>query len=253
MSLVDSIASVLHDELKCHTGWPPIATKLSLGDYGVLDGNVFNKLGNLAALQIRYGGEEGPPARLDFTSADTMITRLVAGGEVNAFPAGTVEASLRVCFQSANALMIKAGSITVHAMPDVGVVAARLKKIHAPGWGSSNAVVGAVLTADKPMLIGTREAGTEVAFDGQTDALKSLDVGRFGAGIAFASNKELGLKILGESGVIGVRLFRLRLFGAQPRFLGPGAAPEAEANYEWLIDAAHSAEPPDPETSATRR
>jgi hypothetical protein len=235
MSLVDSITNVLRTELKCYTAWPPMAMKVSLGDYGTLQGGVFNKLGNIASLRIPYESEAGPSLQLDFTSADATVTRATAAGAVDVFPQGGVDASMRVSFASADALMLRAASIAVQAMSNVATVAAYLKSIHAAGWDRSNVVVGAVLLADKPLLIGTREGGTEVTFQGKTDALKALEIGRLEGDVGFSSNKELALKILGESGVLGLRLFRLRLFGNQPSFLGPDAGGgDAQPDFEWL-------------------
>jgi hypothetical protein len=52
-----------------------------------------------------------------------------------------------------------------------------------------------------------------------------------------ASNKELGLKVHGDSGVIGVRLFRVAFFGTGPSFLGPEQRDDARDEFEWIDPA----------------
>jgi hypothetical protein len=232
MSLVTAMVRALSTELKCFTAWPPIATKVSLGDYGSLQQGVFNKLGNLADQKVPFFAEAGTDAKLDFTSADTHVTRVVGDVIVNVIPESAVNASIKVRFESDDALLLKAGVIRVESMSNVASVVARLKMLG--NWSRSNLVVGAVLHAQAPLLIGARKAGTEVSFGGKTDALKALDLGAVNAGVEVASNKELGLRVVGESGVIGVRLFKVSTFFGHPDFLGPEGAEEEAPAFEWL-------------------
>lgn len=239
MSLAKEVAAVLRRQLKCYIAWPPIGTEISLGDYGSLDGGLFNKDGNIGDFPVPFRSESGETISLDFTSADTTVVRVAAGAEVTAIPPGAIDAAVKVKFNAANSLMLR-GQVTVQSIANIGQVAKALK---AGGQlKGSSVVVGAVLKAQAPLLLATNAAGTEVTFTGGTEALKALDLGNVNAGLEVSSNKQLGLRVVGKSGALGVRLFKLKFWSGEPQHLGPGeaaAGPSKEPpSFDWLDPAA---------------
>jgi len=236
MALAKEVAAVLKRELKCYIAWPPIGTEIGLGDYGVLDGGVFNKNGNIGEFPVPFRTEAGQPVSLDFTSADTTVVRVAAGAEVTVLPQGAIDASIKVKFNAANALMLKAPNMTVQSIANLGQVAKALK---AGGQLSgSSVVVGTVYQAKAPLLLATIAAGTEVTVTGDTGALQALQLGQVSADIGCTSSKELGLRVVGPSGVLGFRLFKLSFWSDDPKHLGPGAgsgtSQEQRSPYEWM-------------------
>ena len=65
--------------LDCRAVWPPVLTPIQLGDYGVMVGDGFRRLGNVADFGLSFRTERGPPSRLDLASADVRVTRFAGG------------------------------------------------------------------------------------------------------------------------------------------------------------------------------
>jgi len=64
---------------------------------------------------------------------------------------------------------------------------------------------------------------------GDAEALKNMKVGS--ASVDLSTTKELGLKIFGKSGIIGLGLFKLKFFGGGPNFLAKDKDAPAEIEY----------------------
>ena len=80
-------------------------------------------------------------------------------------------------------------------------------------WDGQWKVVYQVYKALDAVIVSTIDAGTKLDFNGDATALGQMKLGS--AGVNIDTNKALGLKINGKSGVIGLGLFKLKskIFG----------------------------------------
>jgi hypothetical protein len=209
----------LHDELDAYAAWFPVANTFDLGDYGLISDGVFTKMGNIAEFGVEFTDADGRPASLDFTSSGTTVVRLMGGAEVDAFEDTPIEAKLSFSFSDESSILAKATEIELREMQNVNQVALRLAKTR--GWERKFRVVSGTYTGKGCAVVTTRAAKAQLELSAQANALKLFELGKVEAGVTVSREHEVGFKSLGKSGVIGLRLFKLKLFGDGPKLLGP--------------------------------
>ncbi len=216
MGLPNMFNDIIQKDLNVHAAWLPITQNYELGDYGLISDGVFAKLGNISEFGVTFNSSQGPNVKMDYTSARTRVIKFAGGAEVDAIPAGAIDAKIVFKFETANSFIIKCPVISVNAISNVQQVANQLKKVK--DWRKNWKVVYETYNADDAVVMSTADADTEISFSGDAKALKDLKIGN--ADVGFDSNKKLGLDIQGKDGVIALGLFKLKMLGGGPVFLG---------------------------------
>ena len=229
MGIADVFNQTLHQQLKAHAAWPPIANSFKLGTYGRINNGIFEALGDISEHNLApQVATSAPPVRLDFASQGVVIVKVAAGATVSVIPAGAVDAKIHVTFSRKDSILLKAAVVRQDVISNVAQIAHALKSSF--GWERGRLVVGKIWRAENALLVGSSAAGTELTLHGSTQALRAFDVGAVDAGLEVSSSNQLELQVAGESGVIGLGLFRLRLLRADPQFLDL----EESRDFEWL-------------------
>lgn len=233
--LVRQYARILQRELQCRPVWLPIITTVDVGDYGIITGGTFQRLGNLARDYpgLEVAASEGPPARLNFISSSARIVRVAGEAEVPAFAAGTAgDGRLEVHFDDAQSFLLKARQVTRRQLDNVAQIARALSTTHRKSWRFLGHVfVTEVLVGHDVVFLSTRSANTRVTFSGQVEALRAIDAFGASADVSVAWNHEVGLDLVGKTGAIGLNLARVRwLTGGVVR---RGEDDPAEDLVEW--------------------
>lgn len=232
MGLPNQFNDLIQRQLNVFAAWMPVTNNFKLGDYGVFSDGVFTKMGNIAEFNVSFTEATGPDASLDFTSADTKVIKFAGGAQVDVIPAGAVDAKITFKFQSERSFLVKAPTIKVHEIQNTREVASQLQS--ASGWERKWKIVFQTYEALDPVIISTISAGTELTFGGEAKALKELKLGD--ASVEMGTTRELGLKVLGKSGVIGLGLFKLKLFGGGVNVKGLDPT-ESEDEVEVLSES----------------
>ena len=215
MGIPKQFNNIIQKHLNVNAAWLPITNNYTLGDYGIFSDGVFAKMGNIKEFNVSYTQASGPEASIDFSSANTTVVKFAAGAEVSVIPAGAIDAKIAFKFESAKSFLVKAPIIRVIEIQNVNQVATQLRD--KKNWEKKWKIVYQVYDAVDPVILSTISAGTEVTFSGDVNALRSLKVGN--ASVELGTNKELGLKVHGRAGIIGLGLFKLKLFSGRPGFL----------------------------------
>lgn len=210
---------VLYGELGIHAAWLPVTNSFAVGDYGLISEGVFHKLGNVGEFGVTVEAEDGEPTRLRFRSDGVRLRRLVGGVEVDVFPDSDIDAKLAVEFGDEHSFFVSA-ALGVRSMSSVAAVGRALRS--ADGWNRRYRVVSAVYRGQDCTVVSARRASSSVEIEGRADALRLLELGEASAGLTLSSTSDVGLDVVGATGVVGLRLFRLRRFGDGVRVLGPG-------------------------------
>jgi hypothetical protein len=202
MRIANKLEGILRQQLKCHVAWLPIANNYALGDYGIISGGVFTKMGNVKELGGAFASETSPPATLDFASSNTTTATFVGEAQVNVMPANALNASIRFKFNDADSFLLKAGSVRVEAVANLNGLMNSLKQKRE--WERRFHVVRQVWTAEDALVLASLTAGTEVRIAGDVPALQQLKLGKANTELAVTTNQELGLKLVGKTGPIGL-------------------------------------------------
>jgi len=226
MGIAAQFSKHLHREIDAHAAWLPIANNFAIGDYGLVSDGVFNRMGNISEFGVNATGTGTNTVQFDFKSEGTNVVSLVGDAQVSALPAEPIDAKLKVEFSKKDAYLAKAAKASVTEIPNLAQVAAQLAK--AKGWKRKYRVVWTTVTAEDALIVTSRAANASFELSGKADVLKQFGLGGASAGVSIASENDVGLSIVGETGVVGLKLFKLKLWGDEAKMLGPGDEAEIE-------------------------
>ncbi|QFT71802.1 hypothetical protein FIU92_02075 [Ruegeria sp. THAF33] len=221
---------LLNTQIKMFAAWLPVTNTFRLGDYGLMSGGVFHQIGHISEF---LGGDAVGPGNtrssdnsttVDLKSEGTVVARTAAGVEVDAFPpAGDVDAEMKIEFTREDSFLVKA-KLTREDLDNTAFLAGQLKK--QSGWKLKYRVVSSLYKTEGCTVISAKRAGAEIKLGGSASALKALDAASASTEVTYSSNQDIGLEIVGEGGVMGLGLFKLRLLGGGLRVLSNGHAPD---------------------------
>jgi hypothetical protein len=236
MGLAAAINDVLHAQLNCHVAWLPLSNTFALGDYGVFSNGVFTKLGNVSGFGIGpLPAQDGPAVKLDFVSSSTQVRNLVGQAEVDVIPEGALDAKIKFVFDKAGSFLLRAPAVKVRELEDVDRVMRALRE--KVDWRRSYKLVAKVWRAENATLLSTIASNTELTIGGSVPALKKFALGDVSADLNVAANRQLGLELMGATGVVGLGLIKQRLFG--------GIGEEAPARPGPVTESVADPQPPD--------
>jgi hypothetical protein len=211
MGLAEDINRVLHQQLNCHVAWLPISNTFALGDYGVISRGVFTKLGAVSDFNVKFKVGVGPVVKLDFASKETTVTTSAGGVAVDVFSDEDIDVKVKIEFEKANSFLVKAAKVQVSEIQDVLSMMNDLQPL--PGWRRSFKVVAKVWRAENAALFSARADKTALTLSGDAPSLRRFQLGDVSANLRTSKDRELGLELLGQSGVIGLGLAQRKFFG----------------------------------------
>lgn len=219
MGVAQDFNSALRQELDVFAAWLPVANTFEVGDYGLISGGIFVKAGNIADLGVSVKTKAGGATNLEFSSKGTTLTRLLGEAKVDVLPNQPVQAKLKVEFERRDSIFAAAANLDISEMASTANVA---KELYTSDFDHAYKVVSAVYRAREATIITSKNANSMIELNGTAEALQSLSIGGAAAGVTIGGNRDIGLKILAGSGVVGLRLFRLGVLAERPIVLAPG-------------------------------
>jgi hypothetical protein len=209
-------SKILHKEIDVHAAWMPVANNFQLGDYGVISDGVFVKMGNISEYDVSFVAAVAPPIQLKFRSAGTRVRRFAGGAEITAMPPADIDAKLVVEFDAADSFYLDA-HLTAEAIENLAQVGRKLRD--AAGWKRKYRVVHSTYTGQNCTILSSRSANSKVEISGKASALQQLELGHADVGLTVSGAVSAGLEVVGETGVVGLRMFKLQPLGGGPDFL----------------------------------
>lgn len=238
MALPNDFNKALHREAGFYAAWFPITMPFAIGDYGLIEGGVFRKIGSLNNLRrdgfdVQILTAQGRPTTTNFMSEGISTVKMVAGATVPELPAANVEAKLVYEFHKKNSFIVKAREINVEQMQNIEEVARQLALMRRESkWSHRYRVVSATYTGQNCLVLLASEAGTHVEFVAAASALKQLDLGdvQVRPSISFSSSRIL--HNIGDTGVLGLDLFKLSFFTGGVKLMKEAPLEQGEGAVE---------------------
>jgi hypothetical protein len=226
---------VLKDQLNIHAAWVPILNTFKIGDYGVVSDGVFVKIGNISSdFGVSFEQAPGQGITLNFTSKGTNIYRVAGSAEVNVFPESDAEAKFTVEFNKESSFLLRA-NLAMTEMQNLNQVAQGLSA--KPDWRNKFRVVHAVYIGRNCALISSTANNSKIELVGKAKALKQFDIGAASVEVSATNKREIGLDLLGKTGVVGLGFFKLGWWSGEPKTLAEGTVPiELSKDVKNLID-----------------
>ncbi len=217
MSLARTAARVIRQQLRAHVAWLPLANTFQLGDFGVISGGIFTRLGNVRSLGVKFGTRrsDGPP--FEFRSGGVTEVDLDVDGKLDITAGVDAEAGLRIGFASAESLYLRAAQIEVSEIDELIPVAAVLRN-HSQ-WRLRYRVIHRLWTGRDAVFITSAESDAVIELRGSAEAILGARNGRANLDLKVHNKTNVGLDLIGHTGPIALGLFRVRLVGGDPELL----------------------------------
>jgi hypothetical protein len=165
MPVAQRYAATIHDETKLFATWMPNSA-IAIGDYGPVDGAIFEKFGKLGSLgstqglaRAGYDIQIGVQRGLNFDAHARAQYHLAEG-----------QALLEIGFNSASGVMFSTADAKVARVDDIGALGRRLASLQDQGkWDLNHGIVVEVTTASKATILASQQVGAQAKFsvDGQ--------------------------------------------------------------------------------------
>lgn len=126
----------IHDNLDYFARWFPTDAPVKVGDYGTMEGDKFNPLGNLRELGVIVGfdSDDSTDDSITYVSSKNVSFSSKLGVSVP----GVAGGSVTVSFSKKNSILLIAEDITYGSMKNITKLGAKLDELHKDNkWKSS--------------------------------------------------------------------------------------------------------------------
>lgn len=218
----DIYSNEVYDNLRpLYGNWEP-GQPIELGDYGVLQGRIFVRLGSIKAMNIPFKPISEPrKSQKYFASSGSTSVSLNAAGSA-AVPGGAnVKASLKIDFTSERAVFFNAAECEYHMIDDKRSVGDNIMKLYKASprkWKRDWVVVTDVIKAGATTVAisGGRTSSIVIEATGSEPTINLADAS---VGLAMKSASNVGYQVIAGQGLTPL----LGLSGIKSNFLGFGS------------------------------
>jgi hypothetical protein len=199
--IAELYADQVHDNLKpLYANWD-VSTPRQLGDYGVLDDNIFVQLGNITK---DFGVKFTPrtDTRKDtrsFSSKGSTEVNISAQGQA---PAGgaKINAKLEINFSSEDAMFFNAAGCEYSMIADKAVVGAEIMKLYNKGdWDRSWVIVTDIVDASAVTVAVSSSKSSAVVFEADA-SIPNINLADPQLKLSVKSSRNVGFQLAAEQG-----------------------------------------------------
>jgi hypothetical protein len=201
-ALADVYTTAVHHNLKQYATWP-IGSLLQVGDYGTLQGTMFNRIGNIADARFKIKCKEAQsPARLvfEFKSAEIEETKLRAGASANVTgtPA-TVNAKATLNFAKSNSVYFRSTRLSYMRLDNFADVSQAIMDAFKKGaWDGNLVFIQDLFISKGTTVIISISDGATIDIEATAKGIEQIDLADVNAGLSFTHDRNVGLKVIGE-------------------------------------------------------
>jgi hypothetical protein len=203
-----------------YANFPP-SDPLSLGDFGVLESDLFVRLGNIAdVFGIAFGSRTGTATgTIRFASAGTVELVVKAGGRAG----NIVNASVEVTFSSRHAVLFNAAGCCASSIENQVALAPKIMRLlEHRKWQRRYALVTTLVAAGSTTAIASASSQGVIVLEGKTPDIASVDLSDASIKLSVRRSKDISLAVVTEgscSPLMGLSAIKGNVFG--PDEFGP--------------------------------
>jgi hypothetical protein len=203
---MSKIATLYADEVKKHfkvlyANWEP-GGPIELGDYGVMDGNIFIPMGKLKNDFEQFKGNviqtttDPTEDQKEFKSESGVEVNLHAKGSVSATGVPFAKAAFEIKFSSKDAIFFNASGCTTTRISNKAKIGEILKQLLKDGkWQKENCVVTDLVTAKKTVLAISQSDSSGISFEASSPAVERINLADASIDFNLTSEKSIGYKV----------------------------------------------------------
>lgn len=164
-----------------------------LGDFGVMDDDVFIRLGNVAQFGVTFKAVQGTaPAAIDFASEGSVDIEFHAGGSIPG-----VKASVELRFNRKHAVFFNAAGCTSSSIADQVTFGEAIKKlIKAGSWQRKYVVVTTLVAAAATTAVASASKDATLVLEAESDAIPFVNLTDASLKLAIKRTKNISLKVV---------------------------------------------------------
>jgi hypothetical protein len=199
MGLADIYSESVHSNLRMYAAWP-IDTPLGLGDFGTLDGHLFQRLGNIKdqySIQIKSLSSKSS-VHYDYRSADTVETTMYAKGDMKL--GGQIplaKAGLEINFSGENAVFFDAAGCNISTIENKDNVFNEITKLYRKGkWDKKHTLITDIIRAESAMVLISKSKDASIFLEAESPEITVIELAKASIGLRCKSEKNIGLNFI---------------------------------------------------------
>ena len=198
MSLAESYGKEIRKEIKRYANWEP-GRPLELGDFGVLNGPLFERLGNLRDLKVAFDTRADPSGKtVAYSSKNAVQMEAGAGASVNVGPVANAKAALKITFGREHSVVFNAVGVTYDSVSDqVDLQRKLLQAIEAETWDARWSVVTELMRSKSTTVVVSTGSNGSILLEAKGDVPK-VDLADADIRLSVKSERNIGYRAITE-------------------------------------------------------
>lgn len=206
------IANLYADEVKKHfkvlyANWEP-GGPIELGDYGIMDGNIFIPMGKLKNDFTEFSGNailistDTSNDQKEFKSESGVEVNLLAKGTVNSLGTTLAKATLEIKFSNKDSIFFNAAGCTTTRISNKSKIGETLKQLLKNGkWQKEYCVVTDLVKAGKTIVAISQSNNSGISFEADSPAIEKINLADASVKFNLTSEKSIGYKVDATAGM----------------------------------------------------
>jgi hypothetical protein len=179
-----------------YASFPP-NEPLALGDFGVLENDLFVRLGNIGdAFGITFTSRIGTATEtISFSSAGSVHIDVKAGGRLS----GVVNASIEIKFANQHAVLFNAAGCTPSSVENQAALGSEIMTLLKEGrWQRKHALVTTLIAAGSTTAIASGSNEGAIVLEGRTPEIASVDLSDASIKLSVRRSRDISLEVVTE-------------------------------------------------------
>ena len=208
MDLSERYAGDIHRDLHMYAAWP-VDTPLALGDYGTLEGKLFQKIGNIKEDHniIVKSLASTASVSYDYRTSGIVKTALYAKGEVKvgtSFP--LAKAGLDINFSGENAVFFNASGCKITSIENKESIFSKILQLYRSGkWNKEYRLITELVNAESTIIIASKSSNASISLEADSPAITVIDLAKAKIGLNLVREEGIGLKVFSDGNLTPLR------------------------------------------------
>ncbi len=209
---MSNLANLYTDEIKkqfevFYANWEPGAA-VELGDYGLLDGNIFLHIGKLKDDFPEFSGDvikitaDQWKDHKEFQSESGVEVNLLSKGSLNARGIPVAKATLEVKFANKDSIFFNAADCTTTRISNKAKIGEILKTLLKNGkWKKEYCVVTDLVQSGLTILAISKSNNSEISFETDSPQIEKINLADASIKVNLHRESSIGYKVEGKEGL----------------------------------------------------
>jgi len=209
---MSNIASLYSDEVKknfkvLYANWEP-GGPIELGDYGLMDGNIFIPQGKLKNDFPEFAGNviqitpDPTKDQKEFKSESGVEVNLLSKGSVSESGTTLIKASLEVKFSNKDSIFFNAADCTTTRITNKAKIGEILKQLLKDRkWQKEYCVVTDLVEAGRTIIAISQSNNSGISFEADSPTVEKINLADAGIKINITSERSIGYKVDAAEGL----------------------------------------------------